>query len=145
VILYPTIAIGVGLLLELLFDLFSSTPVQAPAQLPEGLSRGGEVLSVVLAVFVAPVVEELFFRGVVFRSVRDRYGFAVGAIVSAIVFGLVHYVPSPWRDAALLQSAMVFTGLALAWIYERRGTILAPIAAHMAFNTIGIWIILRSG
>ena len=145
VVLYPTIAIGIGLLLEFVFDLFSTTPVEAPAQLPEGLSTGGEMLSIVLAIFVAPVVEELFFRGVVFRSIRDRHGFWIGAVVSAIVFGLVHYVPAPWRDAALLQTAMVFTGLALAWIYERRGTIVAPMAAHMAFNTIGIWIILRSG
>jgi uncharacterized protein len=145
VVLYPTIAIGVGLLLQFVFDLFSPTPVEAPAQLPEGLSRGGEILAVILAVLVAPVVEELFFRGVVFRSIRDRYGFPIGAIVSAVVFGLVHYVPAPWRDAALLQTAMVFTGLALAWIYERRGTIVASMAAHMAFNTIGIWIILRSG
>jgi CAAX protease family protein len=145
VVLYPTIAIGVGFLLEFVFDLFSPTPVQAPAQLPEGLSGGAEILAVILAVFVAPLVEELFFRGVVFRSIRDRYGFPIGAIGSAVVFGLVHYVPAPWRDAALLQSAMVFTGLGLAWVYERRGTIVASIAAHMAFNTIGIWIILRSG
>jgi membrane protease YdiL (CAAX protease family) len=42
----------------------------------------------------------------------------------------------------LLQSIMVFTGIALAWIYERFGSLLANIAAHMVFNAIGIALIL---
>jgi membrane protease YdiL (CAAX protease family) len=58
------------------------------------------------------------------------------------LFGLAHYVPSPWRDAVLLQTIMVFTGIGLAWIYERRGNVVANIAAHMTFNTIGIVLIL---
>jgi membrane protease YdiL (CAAX protease family) len=37
---------------------------------------------------------------------------------------------------------MVFTGIGLAWIYERRGTIVASMAAHMAFNVIGVVTIL---
>jgi membrane protease YdiL (CAAX protease family) len=65
--------------------------------------------------------------------------------VSALLFGLVHFVPAPWQDFVLLQSIMVFTGLALAWVYERRGTIVASIAAHMVFNIIGITFILGFG
>jgi len=37
---------------------------------------------------------------------------------------------------------MVFTGLGLAWIYERRGTIVASTAAHMAFNIVGLVLII---
>ena len=37
---------------------------------------------------------------------------------------------------------MVFTGIGLAWIYERRGTIVASMAAHMAFNVVGLVVIL---
>ena len=37
---------------------------------------------------------------------------------------------------------MVFTGIGLAWIYERRGTIVAPMAAHMTFNVVGLVVIL---
>jgi membrane protease YdiL (CAAX protease family) len=37
---------------------------------------------------------------------------------------------------------MFFTGLALCFIYERRGTIVAPLAAHVTFNVIGITLIL---
>ncbi|HEY7478221.1 MAG TPA: CPBP family intramembrane glutamic endopeptidase [Actinomycetota bacterium] len=145
VLLYPAIAIVVGIPLQLFFQLFSQEPVSTPEQLPSNLSTTGEVLAVVLAVLVAPVTEELFYRGVLFRSVRDRHGFWPGALVSALLFGLVHFVPAPWQDFVLLQSIMVFTGLALAWVYERRGTIVASIAAHMVFNIIGITFILGFG
>jgi membrane protease YdiL (CAAX protease family) len=140
-LLYPIVTIGVGLPLTALFAALSGESVQAPAQLPEHLSLTGKFLAVVLAVLVAPTTEELFFRGLLFRSIRDRYGFWPGALVSSVIFGLVHYVPSPWQDAVLLQSVMVFTGLGLAWIYERRGTIVANIGAHTAFNVIGLVLI----
>jgi membrane protease YdiL (CAAX protease family) len=115
--------------------------VESPSQIQSGLSAGGVALTVVLSVLVAPIVEETFFRGVLFRSVRDRRGFWLGALVSSVLFGLAHYVGAPWQDTILLQSTMMFTGLGLAALYEWRGNIVANIAAHMAFNTIGVILI----
>jgi membrane protease YdiL (CAAX protease family) len=142
ILLYPAIAIVIGVPLSLLLEALSGEPAATPEQVPTDLSSTGEVLAVVLAVVIAPVMEEFFYRGVLFRSIRDRHGFWAGALLSSLLFGLVHYVPSPWQDAVLLQSAMVFTGFGLAWIYERKGTILASIGAHVVFNVIGITIIL---
>jgi membrane protease YdiL (CAAX protease family) len=141
-VLYPAIAFIIGLPLTILFSALSGEQATTPDQLPPHLTGATAVMSVLLAVVIAPVAEETFFRGILFRSIRDRHGFWPGALISGVVFGLVHFVPSPWQDAVLLQSIMVFTGIALAWIYERRGTILADIAAHMAFNLIGIALIL---
>jgi hypothetical protein len=81
---------------------------------------------------------ELFFRGILFLSLRDRYGFGVGGWASGVAFGLVHYIPGPFLDSLLLMSIMVFTGFALAYLYERRGNIVAPMVAHATFNTIGL-------
>jgi membrane protease YdiL (CAAX protease family) len=39
---------------------------------------------------------------------------------------------------------MTFTGVSLAWIYERRGNLVSNIAAHMTFNAIGMFLILTS-
>jgi membrane protease YdiL (CAAX protease family) len=143
-LLYPAILV-VAIPLQIFFQLFSEASVSTPEQVPSDLSSLGKVLTVVLAVVVAPVTEELFYRGVLFRSVRDRHGFWPGALASAALFGLVHYVPAPWQDFMLLQSIMVVTGIGLAWIYEWRGTIVSSIAAHMVFNIIGITFILGSG
>lgn len=144
VLLYPAIAIVVGIPLTVLFEAVSGKTVQTPEQLPAHLSAAGKALAVVLAVAVAPPTEELFFRGLLFRSIRDRHGFWPGALISSFIFGVAHYVPAPWPDAVLLQCVMIFTGLALAWIYERRGTIVANTAAHMVFNIVGLVLIFAT-
>jgi hypothetical protein len=141
-VLYVVMAVGVGVALTLLFRAAFGEDVQAPEQLSSNLSTLGKVGAALLALVVAPVTEEFFFRGMLFRSVRDRWGFWAGAVSSSLLFGLAHYVASPWRDALLLQAVMVFTGFGLCWIYERRGTIVANIGAHVAFNTIGLLLIL---
>jgi len=143
VLLYPGIVI-VGLVLTALFEAVSGRPTTTPDQLPQHLNTPEAIASVILAVFVAPVAEELFFRGILFRSIRDRRGFWLGALVSGLIFGLAHYEAAAWQDTVLLQSIMVFTGVALAYIYERRGNLLANVTAHMVFNVVGVFLILSA-
>jgi hypothetical protein len=140
-ILVPAVGIVSGLL-AVFFREAAGHGVSTPDQIAPGLSLGGALMLIVLACVVAPISEEFFFRGVLFRTVRDRHGFWPAALASAIPFGLSHYVPSPWLDAVLLQTTMVATGIGLAWVYERRGTIVSSMVAHMAFNVIGVITIL---
>lgn len=139
--LYPVVVFVVGALLVVLFRLVTGEPVQAPEQLPSDLGPGGIAVAVLYAVVVAPVSEELFFRGVLFRSIRDRRGFWPGALASSVAFGLIHYVPAPALDVILLMTVMMVTGLGLCVIYERRGSLWAPMAAHATFNVIGLALI----
>jgi membrane protease YdiL (CAAX protease family) len=143
VLLYPAIVI-VGLVLTVVFETVSGRPTTTPDQLPQHLNTPEAIASVILAVFVAPVAEELFFRGILFRSIRDRRGFWLGALVSGLIFGLAHYEAAAWQDTVLLQSIMVFTGVALAYLYERRGNLVANITAHMVFNVVGVFLILSA-
>lgn len=141
IVLFIVITYPIGIALTYLFRVVTGHSITAPEQLPENLDGLGRSLAVLYAVFVAPVTEETFFRGCLYRSLRDRYGFRVGAIASAFAFGLVHYVPGPFGESLLLMTAMVFTGVGLAYIYERRGNIVASIGAHMTFNAIAIVLI----
>lgn len=141
VILVPAVGLA-STVLRSVFERLADRPVSAPEQIAPGLSANASVLLVLLAVVVAPISEELFYRGLLFRSVRDRHGFWAAALASAIPFGLVHYVAAPMVDVLLLQATMIFTGLGLAWIYERRGTVVACMVAHSAFNVIGVVTIL---
>jgi membrane protease YdiL (CAAX protease family) len=140
-VLYPVIVLGVGTAITVLFQALSGHRIEAPRQLPAHLSAVGVGVSVVYAVVVAPVHEELFFRGILFRSLRDRYGFAVGAVGSGLAFGLIHYVPAPALDSLMLMSVMMVTGIALAYLYDRRGNVLADMVAHATFNVIGLILI----
>jgi hypothetical protein len=133
---------GVGLLVSLLLSALSGETAEAPEQVPTDLSAVGLVVTAVYAIVVAPIHEELFFRGVLFRGVRDRYGLGAGLLASGFGFALIHYLDAPWQDALLLMGVMFFNGVALAWWFDRRRTIVAPIVAHMVFNVIGLSLIL---
>jgi membrane protease YdiL (CAAX protease family) len=110
-------------------------PNQAELLLPPRPDEVEASVAAVGAVVAAPLGEELFFRGLLFRSLRRRFRFWVSAVVSAAAFGLVHVLP-------LLIPLMFVVGIALAYVFERRGSLLASIAAHAAFNVIGITSIL---
>lgn len=140
-VLYPAVVFVVGLTINLLLRAISGEVVRAPEQIPQDLSAFGVIVTLVYGVVVAPLGEEFFFRGVLFRSIRDRHGFWPGALGSSVAFGLIHYMPGPGLNAVLLMTVMVFTGVGLAWIYERRGTVVAPMAAHATFNVIGVVLI----
>lgn len=144
-LLYPGMVFGVGLILSLVLGAISGESVQAPEQVPPDPSPVGVAVTALYAIVIAPLHEELFFRGVLSRGARDRYGPGAGLLASGIGFSLIHYLPGPWQDAALLMGVMFFNGIALAWWYERRGKIVAPIVAHMVFNVIGLTLIWTIG
>ena len=140
-LLYIVVGVVVAVPLLAIFRLLFGANVSPPEQIPGGLSINAKLLTAFLALVLAPITEELFYRGIFYRSLRDRHGVLVGAVVSAVLFGASHVVDAPWRDVVFLQTLMVFTGVGLALIYERRANLVADIAAHVAFNVIGIVII----
>jgi uncharacterized protein len=88
------------------------------------LGRGWIFLT---AGILAPVVEEVVFRGVLFAAVRDAGWPRAALFGTAIVFGAIHF------NLSVLAPLTAF-GLLLALLLDRTGNLLAPIAAHMVFN-----------
>jgi membrane protease YdiL (CAAX protease family) len=131
----------IGAVLTSLLQHASNRHVRAPHQLPTHLSSGEIVLAGITVILLAPVAEELFFRGLLFRSLRARHGFWFAGPISAVVFGAAHF-QGQWQNGLLLSLVMVFVGLALAYLYELRGTIVANMAAHATFNVIGFVFIV---
>jgi uncharacterized protein len=82
------------------------------------------------AAIVAPVTEEVFFRGMVYNGLRQRLHPLLAAILQAAAFGLLHTFG--YVHAALAA----LSGLALAAVYEWRGTLLAPIFVHALQNLV---------
>ncbi len=85
------------------------------------------ILVVLAAVIVAPVCEEIVFRGYLYPAAKKHAGSTVAALFSAIVFAGAH------GNIAALIPLFVF-GLLLVAVYERSGSIWAPIAVHALFN-----------
>ncbi|MGH6953236.1 MAG: lysostaphin resistance A-like protein [Alphaproteobacteria bacterium] len=80
-----------------------------------------------LIALIVPVAEEAFFRGVLYGWLRRHWRALPSALVSAALFSLAHLMVE-----AMLP--MLVLGLALAWIYERSGSLWPAVAAHMAQN-----------
>lgn len=110
-----------------------------PAQSLTGHAFGpGLVVLAVLVCVGSPVVEELFFRGLVLRglmgtcaSMGRRVGPVVSICVTALVFSLVHF-------EALQFLGLAAFGVVLGLLAWRTGRLGPSIIAHMAFNTVTI-------
>jgi membrane protease YdiL (CAAX protease family) len=131
----------IGTIVAIVLRTASNRTLHAPRQLPAHLTTPDLVLAGITVILVAPVAEELFFRGMLFRSLRSRHTFAFAGVVSAICFGVAHYPGGAWQNALLLPLVMCFVGYMLARLYEWRGNIVANMAAHATFNVIGFMVI----
>jgi len=99
---------------------------------------------VVVAVVLAPIVEEAVFRGALFGTLRQKNRLLAYA-VSAAAFGLYHLIGSllfnggfDWR-ILLLAIQYIPAGVALALCFERSGTVWSPILLHAGINLMAIW------
>ena len=104
----------------------------------------GKVAVVVAAVFIAPVIEEVTYRGVLLKALIGRGGtFAI--LVTAGVFSAVHVVTLTDPDlasATLLLLPLFLLGTLLAWVTVRSGRLGPAIFTHMGFNTVQALVIL---
>jgi membrane protease YdiL (CAAX protease family) len=87
------------------------------------------ICGALLVIVVAPVCEEIFFRGFLFRVLRNRVSFWIAAAIDGVLFGLVHGVNAAFP-------VLVVLGIILCWVYERSGTLFATIAIHATNNVI---------
>ncbi len=108
-----------------------------------GLSAGeagiwGLAFAIVSACMLAPLAEELLYRGVLFRSCWNRLGVMPAAILSAMVFSLLHFY-----DGYGLASVGIF-GISSALLYAATGSLGAAITLHVLYNSaikIPEWLI----
>lgn len=122
-------AVVVPLLYVPIFWLFGDElDVSGPARSLTDRATGIGVLVLVLVVALgAPVVEELFFRGLVLRSLERRLGPALALWASSALFALSHF------QVVQLPALVVF-GLVAGHLAQRAGRLGPAIWAHVAFN-----------
>lgn len=96
---------------------------------------GGQFDLVVIfigAVILAPVLEEIMFRGILFPSLRARMGMWPAAILSSFIFGAIHLYSPPATVAITLG------GIASCVAYERTRSLWPCILAHAANNALAM-------
>ena len=85
-------------------------------------------------VILAPVFEEFFFRGVIYGFLRKKTSVGFSAVVSGIIFSLLH-------ANVLAFLPILILGVGLACVYERTKTIAASILMHSLHN-LGVLVVL---
>ena len=82
-------------------------------------------------IVIAPIVEELVFRGYIYRVLKSKSNKNVACIVTSIVFSLLHF------NLAAFIPLFVFS-MCLTKAYENNSDISEPIVMHSLFNTVGV-------
>ncbi|MBN2514428.1 MAG: CPBP family intramembrane metalloprotease [Deltaproteobacteria bacterium] len=122
-------AVGFGIVAGISFvilSLFGFNPLDMiQVQLPAGI--GVVMMYVIISVFIGPVAEEVFFRGIIYGFFR-RWGIIAALIASSLLFILAHSVI---RGVPVPQ---VVGGIVFALAYEIEGSLMVPIIIHILGN-----------
>jgi membrane protease YdiL (CAAX protease family) len=141
VVLVPLVAI---LLSPLLGRPDVSGPTKALVQQADGVGLIGLAVFVFFVVVGAPVVEELFFRGLVMRSIERRLGATWAIALSGMLFGLAHLQDLPADALALAMISLAAVGAVFAILAVKTGRLGAGMVAHFTFNLYTV-VVLLSG
>ena len=117
--------------------LFDDLDISAPARelIDKADGLGGVLLLVLSVVIGAPIVEEVFFRGLALRAFEARMRPRVALVVSAVVFGFAHLQP-------LQLPGLVAIGLVCGWLAQRDGRLGRAVWAHLGFNAVPVIVLL---
>ena len=90
-------------------------------------------LQLLAAGLIVPVVEELTFRALGFRRLRDSMSFTWSAVISALCFAVFH--------GNVVQGVYAFgLGYLMAWVYERYDSFAAPVLLHCTANIMSVFL-----
>jgi len=113
----------------------STDPSQQAKELVDSVSGVGDwALFVVAVVVVAPLVEELYFRGLLLRSVEYRFGRWVAVVASSAIFALVHLNP-------ILLPGLFVLGVIAACLTLWTGRLGSALSLHVGFNLTTVIIL----
>jgi hypothetical protein len=140
----PLLAAGVGLALAIQFlGRFMPIPKQLPID-EYFKERSAAFVMLAFAVFIAPVVEELLFRGLLYPVLNRLAGTIVSVAITSALFALLHASQLAFAWAPLLSLFLV--GVALTLVRARYRSVMASTLMHMSYNaTLFTFLLVATG
>jgi len=131
--------------------VMNGTGLSAPVVLPPAMSAVDLAANVLTAGLVAPIGEELLYRGVIAQAWARQSSTRRAILFSAIVFAFAHTLTVGGTSVGDAASVAVVAfivrlplGIALGWLWIRRRSLLATIALHSAYNLVIVAIVTLS-
>ena len=119
-----------GIVIEPVLNLFPESFLELLNNM--GANGGWSVLMLAI---LAPVLEEILFRGILLEAVREKYSSGRAIVVSALMFGVIHIIPQQVVNAFVI-------GLILGFIYVRTDSLWPVIIIH-ALNNAMAYVIMQ--
>ena len=111
------------------------------AQLAESPAGLWLVVMSIQVVFIAPLLEEVLYRGILQRTLTSLdLGRWTGIVITSTVFVMMHVGAARWHALP----ALFLLSLGFGWVYERTGRLAAPIAMHVMFNALNLALALMT-
>ncbi|MGH7642661.1 MAG: lysostaphin resistance A-like protein [Candidatus Dormibacteria bacterium] len=147
VVLMPPLALLLQVVTGIITEILS--PLLGGMKNPQGCDIStafGSVpfLAVISIAVIAPVVEEVVFRGFIYGGLRGRCGVTLSVLVSSVFFALAHSF-SVGGSILLLFPSLFIAGIALALVYERSRSLVPGMVLHASFNLIAVIAIFVVG
>lgn len=140
---WPTFWRAVGVmagyfaLLGIYSQLVHLTPDDAPEKLGAQAGTLGMLFFAIMVAVIAPIAEEVFFRGMIYRALKNGVGIWAAAIISGLLFGAMH-IDSLDSDRLLQVVPLAILGISFALLYQWTGTLYSTIALHATNNSIAV-------
>jgi CAAX protease family protein len=132
------IQIAAALALEPLHDLYGHDAEQAVVKTADHASAW-QIPALALAIaLLAPITEELLFRGTLLRSLLRKTSAATAVLVSALVFGVVHYMGDPSVGTLIAMPAIILLGIVSGYQATLTGNLSRSMLLHIGFNALSV-------
>lgn len=146
-VLMPPLALFLQVLTGIISEILS--PLLGGMKNPQGCNisqafGADPYLAVISIAVIAPVVEEIVFRGFIYGGLRRKWGVSLSVVVSSLVFALAHSF-SVGGSILLLGPSLFIAGVALALVYERSRSLVPGMVLHASFNLIAVVAIFLVG
>lgn len=96
------------------------------------------ILALLSIVVLAPLVEEILFRGFLQSFIRQHLGRGQAILITSLLFALYHYSPEQKMSNLTIVGSLFIFSLFLGFVYEKRGSLFASIALHSIFNAFNV-------
>jgi hypothetical protein len=92
----------------------------------------------IFGAIIAPLVEEIYFRGLLLRWLRKRLGLIAAALINAAFFALLHgrFLTHPGLEGLAVTAALMIPGLVLVAIAVRANSLRASFITHATYNAL---------
>lgn len=121
---------GIAAMIEI--ELLGIDPGSENTQLIMDITRATP-LFMIIPMFIAPILEEIIFRKIIFGSLYKKMNFFFAALLSSFIFGIIHGEPLH----ILIYASM---GFVFAFLYVKTKRIIVPIIVHMALNSLVVLV-----